>query len=893
MGFKMTAEEARLKEKVQGIVPPWQMWGPYVAERQWGTVREDYSADGNSWEAFSYDDARSRVYRWGEDGIAGVSDRYEVLAFTHAFWNHNDPILKERLFGLTGPQGNHAEDVKEYFFYLDNTPTHSYMKYLYKYPHAAYPYQDLIDTNAKRSLKEREYELVDTGIFNEGRYFDIFIEYAKVTPTDMVVRIEACNRGPEDAVLDFLPQVMFRNTWVWDGQKHTTPEIRRGDNSHKYCSIVANDEGADVTPFLNFDYHLGATYFYGDPRGHLIFTNNETNTEKLYGEKCNHLYTKDAFHRHIIDGEDCINHQHKGTKAGFHYKDINVPAGGSEVIVMRISNHPLKDPLDDVEEWVNRRKEEADAFYESVHPENATKEEKRIQREALAGMLWGKQIYNFHVNRWLEGDDPQNPPPAGREKIRNSHWRHLVSKRILSMPDKWEYPWFAAWDLCFHTLALSLVDITFAKDQLWLLLFDQFQHPNGQVPAYEWEFSELNPPVQAWAVWRVYQMEYEKTGMKDRSFLQRCFHKMMINFVWWVNRVDSKGNNVFEGGFLGLDNITVIDRSEEIPGGGSLEQSDGTGWMGLFTLMMMRMSLELAKQDSDYESLAVKFFEHFVYIGAALEKSGNRKVQNWNEEDGFYYDVIAYPDGSHEQIFVRSLVGLIPLYAIDFISDDELIEFKEFSNSFDWFLKNRPHFVDSCLTRIDRGDKKGYMIALMKQDKMKRILEKAWDPAEFRSQYGLRSLSKYHEKHPYELFDKTVFYDPGECCITIKGGNSNWRGPIWFPTSYLFIETLNRLHEIIGDDMKIKVEGEATVDLKQMVTHYATCMVNIFKKDSHGKRPVHGDYDIFHQDPHWDHILFYEHFHGDTGRGLGASHQTGWTGLVANLIDKWICSHRR
>ena len=893
MGFKLNAEQARLKDDGPGNVPRWHKWGPYVSERAWGTVREDYSADGDSWAYFPFEHADFRTYRWGEDGIAGICDRFQVVSFTHAFWNHNDCRLKERMFGLSGPQGNHGEDGKEYYYYLDNTPSHSYMKYLYKYPQGAYPYQDLIDENGRRGCDDREYELVDTGIFDENRYFDIFIEYAKISPDDVAIRIEAFNRGPEEAVLDFIPQITFRNLWSWDGNEHRRPELRRGDQSHKYCSIVADDAETDVTPFLNFDYHLGKQFFYGDPRANLLFTNNETNTERLNGCKCNHLYTKDAFHRAIVEGEDSCNHQHKGTKACFHYSDIKIAPGESEVILLRICDHELKDPLDDVERWIEKRKEEADEFYNDIHPETASAEEKKIQRSALAGMLWTKQIYNFHVNRWLTGDDPNNPPPPERENIRNTHWRHLVSKRILSMPDKWEYPWFAAWDLSFHTLSLALVDIHFAKDQLWLLLFDQFQHPNGQIPAYEWEFCDLNPPVQAWAVWRVYNMENAKSGTKDRSFLQKCFHKMMINFVWWVNRVDSKGNNVFEGGFLGLDNITVIDRSQEIPGGGHLEQSDGTGWMGFFCLMMMRMALELAKQDSDYESLAIKFFEHFVYIGAALAKASTRKVQNWNEEDGFFYDVIAYPDGSHQQIFVRSLVGIIPLYAIDYISDDEICQFKEFAMSFDWFLKNRAHFVEPCLTRVERGDKKGYMIALMKQNKMQRILEKAWDPREFRSRYGLRSLSKYHEEHPYELFDHTVFYDPGECHVVIKGGNSNWRGPIWFPTTFLFIETLSNLHGIIGDDMKIKVEGEEPVDLKQMVHYFSNALVDIFKRNEAGDIPAFGDYKIMQNEAHWDHLLFYEHFHGDTGRGLGASHQTGWTGLVANLIDRWICKYRR
>lgn len=887
MNYKMNAEEQRIKEVSNSTIPPWEAWGPYVSERQWGTVREDYSENGDPWNYVTHDDARSRAYRWGEDGIAGICDRFQVLSFSLAFWNHQDPILKERLFGLSGPEGNHGEDVKEYYYYLDSTPTHSYMKYLYKYPQARFPYEDLVEENKRRGLADREYELIDTGVFDEDRYFDIFIEYAKVNPHDICIKIQAFNRGPEEAILDIIPQLTFRNIWSWAGEKQKRPVLKRGDQSHKFVSITADDEGAEMIPFLGFDYRLGKRYIYADNEASVLFTNNETNTERISGIKNANKYVKDAFHRYIVNQEDVVNHQHMGTKAAFHFEGLKIKSQDSATVCLRITDHELKDPLDDVEHWMQIRKAEADDFYASIHPEHATDDQKRIQRQALAGMLWSKQIYNFHVNRWLEGDDPKNPPPESRKEIRNTHWKHLISKRIMSMPDKWEYPWFAAWDLSFQCLPLALVDIEFAKDQLWLLLFDQFQHPNGQIPAYEWEFSELNPPVQAWAVWFVYKMEYERTGVKDRSFLHKCFHKMMINFVWWVNRVDATGNNVFEGGFLGLDNITVIDRSQKIPGGGKLEQSDGTGWMGLFCLLLMRIALELSYRDSDYEPLAVKFFEHFVYIGAALDRCDQRQKQNWSEDDGFFYDVLCFPDGTHEQIAVRSLVGLIPMYAVDYISDEELQGFKEFSFSFNWFLKNRAQTVDPCITRIDHNGKSGYLIALMKPERMKRILEKAWDPKEFKSEYGLRSLSKYHEKHPYELYNHSVYYDPGECHEDLKGGNSNWRGPIWFPTSFLFVDMLYRLHAIIGDSIKIKVENEAPVDLLYMANYFAKSMIRIFEEEN-GRRAVFGDYEKFQNDPNFkDHILFYEHFHGDTGRGLGASHQTGWTGLVAVLIDRY------
>jgi hypothetical protein len=850
----VTAEHRRLTEKGEGAIPPWRKWGPYVSERAWGTVREDYSPDGNAWEYLTHDMARETAYRWGEDGIAGLCDRYQVLALTFAFWNGVDPILKERLFGLTPAEGNHGEDVKEHYYYLDNTPTHSYMRYLYKYPHAPFPYEELRAENGRRDTSKREYELVDTGVFNEGRYFDIDIEYAKFDPEDIAIRLTISNRGPDAARIDVVPQLLFRNTWSWhEGAPKPTITAQNG-------ALIADDATAPELERITFSYRLGRRYLYGDERGKPLFTDNETGP-------------KAAFHHHIIDGAPCS--AMSGTKGGLHFSSIEIEANASHEILLRLSPREIENPLADVASCIEKRRAEADAFYESIHPEGASDDDKRIQRQALAGMLWSKQIYLYDVNQWLKGDAMHPHPAPERATIRNHHWRHLISKRVMSMPDAWEYPWFAAWDLAFHTVTLALVDIEFAKEQIWYLLFDQFQHPNGQVPAYEWEFSELNPPIHAWAVMRLFTMD----GKRDTRFLKKCFHKLILNFVWWVNKVDRMGNNVFEGGFLGLDNITVIDRSEEIPGGGKLEQSDGTGWMGMFCLLLMRMALELARDDSVYESLAVKFFEHFVYISTALQQAENRDVQLWNEKDGFFYDVINFPDGHNEQIYVRSLVGIIPLYTVDSLTQEELATFPEFAESFTWFTANRPDITHNCVHLIDGT----YLFTLIKPEQIERVMERVWDPGEFRSDYGLRSLSKCYEKEPYELLDKRIQYEPGEAISILKGGNSNWRGPIWFPTTFLLIEALQRLDPILG--RSIEIDGAS---LGEMADYFAKALISLFRKGDDGKRPIYGDYDLLQSDPHFaDHILFYEHYHGDTGRGLGASHQTGWSGLVANLIDEW------
>ncbi len=886
--IEFTEEELRLLQK-GGDIEPWQKWGPYVSDREWGTVREDYSKDGNAWDHFTYEMAPYRAYRWGEDGIAGICDRYQILVMAQAFWNGNDPILKERLYGLGTNKANHGEDVKEYYYYLDSLPSHAYMRYLYKYPCGEFPYEELAKENQNRHIEDREFELLDTGIFKDNRYFDITIEYAKAGKNDICVKIEIQNRSAMEESIHVIPQLIFRNTWGWSNEKLPEPILKRSDHEPINAHCIEADDSMTTPPArLSFDYHLGKRYFYADERAEVLFTDNETNREHLYNEKNTRPYTKDAFHRYIVMGEkDKVSPKEAGTKACFYFRDLKIPAGGSESLYLRLSNMEYSHPLTGVEEIIHNRKAQADEYYDRIHPKGISDEEKLIQRQALAGMLWSKQIYLYDVNLWLRGDDPKKLPPDLRKNIRNTHWKHLISKRILSMPDKWEYPWFAAWDLAFHCISFALVDMDFAKEQLWFLLFDQFQHPNGQVPAYEWEFSDLNPPVQGWAALRLFYMEEAKTGKRDIDFLKKCFHKLLLNFVWWVNKVDAKGSNVFEGGFLGMDNITVIDRSQAIPGGGKLEQSDGTGWMGFFCLNLMRMALELSKKDSVYEGMAIKFYEHFVYISNALVNAENREVQNWDEKDGFFYDVLSRSEtNDHVRIKVRSMVGLIPLYAVDCITSKDLEDFKEFAESFKWFSKNRTDLCKHCVTPIEEDGKTKYVLTLMEMDKVKKVLEKAWDPKEFRSEYGLRSLSKFHEKKPYELLGHRIKYEPAEAESILMGGNSNWRGPLWFPTSFLFIEALKNLHTHTGD--LIKIDGKNPYD---MANYFAHAMINLFKKGADGNRPIYGDYELFQTDPHFqDLILFYEHFHGDTGRGLGASHQTGWTGLVANLIDEW-CGH--
>ncbi|MBK6425359.1 MAG: glucosidase [Blastocatellia bacterium] len=889
-----TREFQRLYEPYTTRIAPWRRWGPYVSDRSWGTVREDYSADGNAWDYFPHDLARSKAYRWGEDGLGAICDRYQLLCFSVALWNGHDPILKERLFGLVPGEANHGEDVKEYYFYVDSTPTHSYMKYLYKYPQRAYPYGELLEENRRRQSGTpfEEYELLDTGVFDEDRYFDVVVEYAKASAEDCCIRIEVFNRGPEDAPIHILPHLWFRNTWGWSKDPAPEPTIALGPHGDSYVSIVADDTNANQLRTLPFEYHLGKRYLYADVGGNPLFTNNETNAARVWGgdARSRSAFTKDAFHRYVVNGENCVNWEQRGTKACFHYESLNVPAGGSVVVRLRLSDAELSDPISDVDAVMSLRLGEADEFYETIHPDTASDEEKLVQRQAIAGMLWSKQIYLYDVGLWLEGDNPDIPPPAARHKGRNVHWQHLNSMRVLSMPDKWEYPWFAAWDLAFHCVPIALVDAEFAKEQLWLMLFEQFQHPNGQIPAYEWEFSDMNPPVHAWAVWRVYNMDRIRTGKGDRVFLERCFHKLLINFAWWVNKVDSEGNNVFEGGFLGLDNITVIDRSEKMPHGARLEQSDATGWMGMFCLNLMRIALELAHENRVYEGLATKFFQHYVYIGGAMKNMGGREYQLFDERDGFFYDVLRYEDGSFHKFRVRSLVGLIPLFAVERLEVDWLEPFPEFRANLDWFLKNRSELTDRCVTTIERNGSTVHILTIVDEEQLRRILERVWDPSEFRSEYGLRSLSKFHEANPFVFGENVVSYDPAESVSKLKGGNSNWRGPVWMPTSFMMIESLRKLGKAYGHDFTIEslTEGEEPVTLAEMANGFADRLIQIFTRDEHGRRAAHGKCEKFQNDPHWrDLVLFYEYFHGDTGAGIGASHQTGWTGVVASLIDEW------
>jgi Glycosyl hydrolase family 63 C-terminal domain len=855
-----TVEYQRMVSPKEGFLQPWDDWGAYVAERAWGTVREDYSADGNAWCFTTHDDSRSYAYHWSEDGIAAFCDRAQLLIFAPVFWNGQDPILKERMYGLTSNEGNHGEDLKEYYFYLDATPTQSYMKFLYKYPHKAYPYVHLLEENLRRSVNDREYELVDTGIFEENRYFDIVIEYAKASPDDICVKIEAFNRGPEKAPFHLIGQLWYRNRWTWD-EKSEIPKMRL-----EQSAIVA--EGCKLSPkeLLTYHYALPTYYLYGQEGAQALFTNNETHTDRIKKGKQGEQtpFVKDAFHRAIINKENCLNPKQEGTKAGLHCVG-DVPAGKSLVFYFRLSAKKQPTPFKNIEKIFRDRKEEADEYYEAIHPANATLDEKNIQRQALAGMLWSQQFYHFDVNTWFDG----------RKPTRNQHWAHLNSAYTISMPDKWEYPWFASWDLAFHTLPLGLANLKLGKNQLSILLREHFQHSNGQLPAYEWEFSDLNPPAQAWALLRLAMMEKKQTGKIDREFIGNCFHKLLINFGWWVNKVDAHGNNLFEGGFLGLDNISIIDRSKVLPSGEELEQSDGTGWIGFMSLIMMRLALLLSKDDASYKGLAEKFLDNFIYISRALENCDQKTVQMWSEEDGFFYDVLSMPDGSHRQLKVRSLVGIIPLFAISFLSNDELKEFRHFKDVLEWNEEHRPEFMKGCVLK----NSDGYLFSLVRIEQIERVIKYVWDTNELRSNYGLRSVSKFHGEHPFIFENSRVSYEPGESLEKIKGGNSNWRGPVWVPTTFLLIDALKNL----GTRISISDGGKKITPL-DIAKALAQGQIDLFRQDREGNRPIYDKHPFFNKT---DALTFFEHYHGDTGRGLGASHQTGWSGLVANLIDEW------
>jgi len=873
----MNAEERRLEESRQKT-KHWKRWGPYLSERAWGTVREDYSKLGTAWEYLPHDHARSRAYRWNEDGIAGISDRHQKICFALALWNGQDPILKERLFGLTGNEGNHGEDVKECYYYLDSTPTHSYMKYLYKYPQRAYPYSDLVHENRRRGRQDAEFELMDTGIFNDQRYFDVFIEYAKEGPDDIVVRITAHNRGPDAAVIHLLPTVWFRNRWSW-GRSSRRPYLH------------AIDGGAIELSEPQYGKRWAA--FEGSPE--LLFTENDTNAQRLFGLPNASPYVKDAFDEYVVHGRrDAVNPKHQGTKAAAHYI-IDIPAGGSATVRARLtgSQHNAVASADEVDQIFLERMAEADEFYLSVIPADLSDDARNIMRQSFGGLLWSKQFYHYVVKDWLEGDPTAPPPPEGRKGGRNSEWKHLFNADVISMPDKWEYPWYAAWDLAFHCVPLALVDADFAKEQLMLMLREWYMHPNGQLPAYEWALGDVNPPVHAWAAWRVYKIEKKRRGVGDRTFLQRVFHKLLLNFTWWVNRKDAEGNNVFEGGFLGLDNIGVFDRSAPLPTGGFIEQADGTGWMAMYSLNLLAIAMELAAEDPAYEDVASKFWEHFLHISNAISNLGHNGACMWNEEDKFFYDVIHLPDGAHVPMRVRSMVGLIPLFAVETLDSDMLERLEGFKRRMDWFIEHRQDLTANVASMECPGQGHRKMLSIVDEDRLRHILRFMLDESEFLSPYGIRALSAAYRDRPYVLpfngSSHQVGYEPGESGSGLFGGNSNWRGPIWFPVNYLLIESLQKFHHYFGDEFRVECPSGSGVymTLWEVAAEISKRMSHIFLRDDQGHRPVHGGSKVYAEDPHWrDLVLFYEYFHGDNGRGVGASHQTGWTGLVSKLLQQ-------
>jgi mannosylglycerate hydrolase MGH1-like protein len=873
----MTAEERRLEEARQRTAH-WRRWGPYLSERQWGTVREDYSPHGTAWEYFPHDHARSRVYRWGEDGLAGICDNHARLCFALALWNERDPILKERLFGLTGHEGNHGEDVKEYYFYLDSTPTHSYMKWQYKYPQIAFPYEMLVAENRRRDRGQPEYELLDTGAFDENRYFDVTVEYAKATSEDILIRITSTNRGPAPAGLRVLPTLWFRNTWSWEVDA-ARPRLREGPGGPGWRTIEAEHPS------------LGRRWLSleGDPE--VLFTENETNRRRLWGVANASAFVKDAFHDYVVSGRaEAVNPARIGTKAGAHYRARLAP-GETTVVTLRLSDvAPVTDPLGEAfHATIARRRREADEFYERFERSARSDDARRVMRQAFAGLLWSKQFYHLDVKRWLTGDPTEPPPPSSRWLGRNHEWGHLYNEDVVSMPDKWEYPWYAAWDLAFHCIPLAMVDPEYAKGQLILFLREWYMHPNGQIPAYEWTFGDVNPPVHAWAAWRVYKIDRRVTGVADRTFLERAFQKLLLNFTWWVNRKDTLGNNVFEGGFLGLDNIGVFDRSAPLPGAGCLEQSDGTSWMAMYCLNMLAIALELAADNPAYEDVASKFFEHFVYIAKAMNELDGFAL--WDEADGFYYDVLHLP-GDARQLKVRSMVGLIPLFAVETLEPEIVDRLPGFRRRLQWFVDNRPEFRDHVATAVGAGGVRR-LLSLVRRPQLLRVLGYMLHDEEFLSPYGVRALSRWHRQHPYVLaLDGTehrVDYEPAESRSGIFGGNSNWRGPVWFPVNYLLIESLQKFHHFYGDDLKVECPtGSGRVlNLWDVAAELSRRLTRLFLRGRDGRRPMYGDCPRFRDDPHWrDLILFNEYFHGDDGRGMGASHQTGWTALVAKLIEQ-------
>ncbi len=876
-----TAEEQRLEE-ASAHTAHWRRWGPYLSDRQWGTVREDYSAHGEAWDYFSHDQARSRAYRWGEDGLLGISDNHQRLSFAIALWNGEDAILKERLFGLTGNEGNHGEDVKEYYFYLDNTPTHAYMKALYKYPQQAFPYAQLVDENRRRDRHQPEFELLDTGIFAENRYFDVLVEYAKHSADDILIQITITNHGPEAKTLQVLPTLWFRNTWSWDGET-SKPTLK---------AITANDG----TPSIEADHPtLGKRWLYVQGNGELLFTENETNHERIFGNPNASPYVKDSINDYVVNGQrQAVNPAQVGTKAAVRY-ELTIAPGASQTLQLRLSDVPnLAAPLgDQFGTTFHQRHQEADEFYQRITPFSLSEDRRNVQRQAFAGMLWCKQYYHYIIEDWLKGDAATPMPPTLRKRGRNREWVHLYTDDILSMCDKWEYPWFAAWDLAFHCITLAMTDPDYAKYQLDVLTREWYMHPNGQIPAYEWAFGDVNPPVHAWATWRVYQTEQKLYGKADRQFLERVFQKLMLNFTWWVNRKDAEGNNVFQGGFLGLDNIGVFDRSAALPTGGYINQSDGTSWMGMYCLNMLAIALELAKTNPVYEDIATKFFEHYLYIADAMNHIGDMEASLWNETDGFYYDVLHLPDDRQIELKVRSMVGLIPLFAVEILDPETIQQLPNFKKRLEWFIQNRPDLRRNVACMETRGVGATRLLAIASRDKLQRILQKMLDESEFLSDYGIRALSRHHADHPYIFYangmECRVDYEPAESSSGLFGGNSNWRGPIWFPVNFLLIESLQKFHHYLGDDFKVECPTGSGqwLTLEAVAAELSQRLTRIFLHNAAGQRPVYGGSEQFQTDPHWrDLILFYEYFHGDNGAGIGASHQTGWTGLVAQLIQQ-------
>ncbi len=883
----MNAEQKRLDEARQNQ-KNWKNWGPYLSERAWGTVREDYSSTGAAWDFFPHDHARSRSFRWNEDGIAGICDEKQNLCFALALWNGTDPILKERIFGLTGSEGNHGEDVKEYYFYVDSTPTHSYMKYLYKYPQTEFPYSRLIEENRIAGKLNGEFELLDTGIFDENKYFDVFVEYAKAEFDDILIKITVANRGAEAAKINVLPTVWFRNTWSWEVS----------DSKFEIPNLSAS--GSNTIGIENSQ--TGKFKLYCENADELLFCENNTNKQKLFGAENETQFVKDGINDYIVSGNlSAVNREKHGTKAAANYR-LNVPANSEISIRLRLKSEPsvasgflsganpakAENPFADFDKVFKQRQKEADEFYSEIIPGELSADAKSVMRQAFGGMLWSKQFYHYDVEKWLDGDENQPKPPAERNKGRNAEWRHLNNADVISMPDKWEYPWYAAWDLAFHCIPLALIDAEFAKSQLILMLREWYMHPNGQIPAYEWAYGDVNPPVHAWAALRVYQIDKKRTGKGDTKFLARIFQKLLLNFTWWVNRKDSEGMNVFEGGFLGLDNIGVFDRSRPLPTGGKLAQSDGTSWMAMYCLNLLAIALELAKHDDSYEDVATKFWEHFIYIADAMNNLGQEGISLWNDDDGFYYDVLHLHGQGNEPLKVRSMVGLIPLFAVATIEPETLEALPDFKEKFEWFLENRPKLTANIESKNDLR-----LLSIAFRERLERVLKVMLDENEFLSPHGIRAISRYHKDNPYILNaggeEHRVDYEPAESSSGLFGGNSNWRGPVWMPVNYLLIESLQKFHHYYGDDLKVECPTGSgnMMNLWEVSQEISRRLSHIFLKNSEGKRPVYGDSNKFQTDEHWcDYVLFYEYFNGDTGSGVGASHQTGWTGLVAKLLHQ-------